>query len=559
MVAFLAASPRGLSLGLRAPTRRQWPAILLFLSQKNINTKSFSDDSLCPPELLSTPHAHKRIWSKASEGLVAVFPCASAGVRADRNQCPFTCFEIGMRRVSNRLFARGWFRFAVPAALLCIVVRLAWRELGGGGACRIGRAVPPGVLTAPSASASLERRGVEERWATFRSCVAPRSSHIHKCSSEIALPAEPLPFATLEAHYHELLAATRDFRGRTPHCHSGFGGPWLENAWIDTFGGDNLTAFYPLVPLFVQSTDICVSGDAKLTQSLADFFAHLRPDVLYVTVTQHDEGLCFLPDAAAFCAARNVLILSAGGWGHVALPLVKGIVQRGDHGGYTMPSHTAIKAGARQTSYLLGFAGLLDTHPGGFRREVITALRQTVGLSRDDQLVTFSGGDEWRGVMADTALPLAPRGFGRSSFRTAELVQLGLPQAVIWNDVPWLPYYDPAQPQRAGRTTVWGAGGIGIHSDMHGLAALVAQLCVLSLPQGLDRNAIEAACPLGALPAGPPYVLDSTSELARMASRATALAQSHFSLPGIMDRVREFLVSPADVDLVCVPLPRTKT
>ncbi len=94
---------------------------------------------------------------------------------------------------------------------------------------------------------------------------------------------------------------------------------------------------------------------------------------------------------------------------------------------------------------------------------------------------------------------------------------------------------------------------------MHGLAALVAQLCALSLPQGLDTDAIEAACSPGSLPEGPLYVLYSTSELARMAARATSLAHSHFSLPGIMDRSREFLVTPTDADLVCVALPLTKT
>lgn len=419
----------------------------------------------------------------------------------------------------------------------------------------------PGALTAPSASAALEPSGVEKRWATFHACVAPSStssSHIRECASDIVLPVKPLPFATLEAHYRGLLDASRAFRGRTPHCHAGFGGPWLENAWIDTFSGENLTAFYPLVPLFVQTTDICVSGDAEAMQSLAAFFANLRPDVLYVTVTQHDEGLCFLRTADAFCTARNVLILSAGGWGHVALPLVKGFVQRGDIGGYKMPLHTAVTKGTRSTSHLLGFAGSLDTHPGGFRREVIAALRHGSGLSRSDQLITFSGGDEWRGIMADTALALAPRGFGRSSFRSAELAQLGLPQAVIWNDMPWLPYYDPARPQRASsRTTVWGAGGLGIHSDLRGLASLVEQLCAMSLPLGLDANAIKAACPPGSLPPGPPYTLDSTSELSRMAARATVLAQSHFSLPGIMDRIREFFATPADADLVCIALPQT--
>ena len=46
----------------------------------------------------------------------------------------------------------------------------------------------------------------------------------------------------------------------------------------------------------------------------------------------------------------------------------------------------------------------------------------------------------WRDVMADSLFNLAPRGYGRSSFRLSEIVQLGHVPLHVWDDTPWLPY-----------------------------------------------------------------------------------------------------------------------
>lgn len=40
----------------------------------------------------------------------------------------------------------------------------------------------------------------------------------------------------------------------------------------------------------------------------------------------------------------------------------------------------------------------------------------------------------------DTLFNLAPQGFGRTSFRLAEVVQVGRIPVYIYNDVPWVPY-----------------------------------------------------------------------------------------------------------------------
>lgn len=40
----------------------------------------------------------------------------------------------------------------------------------------------------------------------------------------------------------------------------------------------------------------------------------------------------------------------------------------------------------------------------------------------------------------DTLFNLAPQGFGRTSFRLAEVVQVGRIPVYIYNDIPWVPY-----------------------------------------------------------------------------------------------------------------------
>ncbi len=46
----------------------------------------------------------------------------------------------------------------------------------------------------------------------------------------------------------------------------------------------------------------------------------------------------------------------------------------------------------------------------------------------------------WQRDMNSTKFNLAPRGYGRNSYRLAEIVQMGRIPVVLFNDVAWLPY-----------------------------------------------------------------------------------------------------------------------
>lgn len=131
-------------------------------------------------------------------------------------------------------------------------------------------------------------------------------------------PAEFVFPDDAEAHFAAIQAAVQPFLAKNPvHSYAGYDGPWIENLWIAHFQHKPLSFFRGLIPLFVNWIDSEIVKD--LPRLIAALRGVLRSDVAYITVSQGDAGL---HEAAAHFP--NVLTLSAGGFGHVALPLVKG-------------------------------------------------------------------------------------------------------------------------------------------------------------------------------------------------------------------------------------------
>jgi len=299
--------------------------------------------------------------------------------------------------------------------------------------------------------------------------------------------SQPYDGGALEAHHRALLAATRRYREGVPvHSWAGYRGPWIENHFIARFGALPQRAFGPLVPLFVQWTDLHVyeisTPQEKRNASIPaygrlhlEIAALLRPDVLYVTVTQDDEGL-----GALTRLRPNVLSISAGGYGHIAIPLVKG--------------ELPLVPVPPKWSAAVGFYG--QVRPRLARAGMLAELGQQLkGLKVP---TTSHPTEEWAAAIAGTALNLAPRGFGRTSFRVAEIVQIGRVPVYIWDDAPWLPYAE-------------GGGGngsfssFGLSSPRSALPQLARRMQHLLQPEG--RQELEALL-LNAAAARPLYTYD---------------------------------------------------
>jgi hypothetical protein len=48
--------------------------------------------------------------------------------------------------------------------------------------------------------------------------------------------------------------------------------------------------------------------------------------------------------------------------------------------------------------------------------------------------------NEWEHDISRSKFNLAPRGFGRTSYRLAEIIQIGRIPVYLYDDISWLPY-----------------------------------------------------------------------------------------------------------------------
>jgi len=168
----------------------------------------------------------------------------------------------------------------------------------------------------------------------------------------------------------------------------------------------------------------------EMYQALNRFIRENPCKAGYFTVVQHDDG-------PSFPLPPNTLIYSGGGTGHIPIALM-----------YEDISQTLVSKckernlGFHDKTILCSFIGN-DTHV--VRKKMTEILSGKPGF--DIQTKT-----EWAEVVAkekqnhfiETTLKskfaLAPRGYGRTSFRFYEILQLGTIPIYIWDDIEFLPY-----------------------------------------------------------------------------------------------------------------------
>lgn len=121
-------------------------------------------------------------------------------------------------------------------------------------------------------------------------------------------------------HYIELLKATKPYRRIQVHEYAGYEGPWLENLFISKFIDIPLHKFHGFIPIFIQWIDSQILRGHLFDNILNTLNTLIRPNVIYLAISQGDVGLGKIGKAFP-----NILVLSAGGYGHIALPLIKGI------------------------------------------------------------------------------------------------------------------------------------------------------------------------------------------------------------------------------------------
>ncbi len=238
-----------------------------------------------------------------------------------------------------------------------------------------------------------------------------------------------IPSIDLEAHYRQLLKATKPFRDTKEISYAGYSGPWIERHWINHFCCNRsvMRDFGGLVPLFVQWTDMSSHTGDGWYHSIAfkRFFSMLRPNVLYVTVSQNDNGINNIRSHKFPLPTEtwNIFVISAGGYGHMPIPLLIKELQ-------VQPVPSVYPT-------FISFVGTMHSW-STVRHQMMKVVHDVT--TRHGLIGKHYSGQEWLRVMNQSLLNLTPRGYGRSAFHIYETIQLGYIPVYIYNDHMWLPY-----------------------------------------------------------------------------------------------------------------------
>jgi hypothetical protein len=165
-------------------------------------------------------------------------------------------------------------------------------------------------------------------------------------------------------------------------------------------------------------------------QKILDEWIQQNPAESYFTVVQHDDGpLLHLP--------KNTIVYGACS-GNIPIPLI-----------YEDSIHTlesVPKKSFFQKKILCSFVGNITSN------HVQPNVRDTMmnRLTSPNFLLYHSGGwnpnvsiplqQKFIDITVNSKFSLAPRGYGRGSFRFFECFKLGTIPIYIWNDVEWLPF-----------------------------------------------------------------------------------------------------------------------
>ena len=354
-----------------------------------------------------------------------------------------------------------------------------------------------------------------------------------------------------DQHFHDIRLAVSQYAQHSNHkMHSAkqYAGPWIENAYISYFESlyDDDSSnrqhqpclsdiFGPFVPIFLPWVDhlVVASHPPQQRHQYPDGLVRtlleiLRPNVPYITISQNDEGIVGKYEFNSTTSLPNLLVLSAGGYGNVPIPLLK---QEEPYITDRIPIMDRI--------YDVSYVGSLKNAPHGMRRKMHDAMLRFNSVTtkliendpqRHDFRYKYYYGPDWRSVVQNSKFSLVPRGFGRSAYHLMEVLQMGYIPIYVYltNDTPWIPYLDVY------------INEIGYMTDMEHLSELLYYL---------HYNA-------------------SIAELQYREERIAALRDTHFTMNGVMvNQIQGFMMGHQSfntqngnfTDLQCQSVPSTLT
>jgi len=190
---------------------------------------------------------------------------------------------------------------------------------------------------------------------------------------------------------------------------------------------NNIQTNYIYIPVFWTNMQNhpAFSDKRKSYQILFDEAIKDR-DASYFTIVQHDDGCQLL-------LPRNTIVFGACK-GNVPLPLI-----------YEDTTERLLHYPRVTKDLLASFVGTYTTHP--IRGKMYNALFGQAGIecrvkSKWEKDVVEEDANAFLDLTSRSNFCLAPRGYGRSSFRFFEAMLLGAIPVYLWDDQEWLPYKD---------------------------------------------------------------------------------------------------------------------
>ncbi|BDA48178.1 probable glycosyltransferase At5g20260 at C-terminar half [Coccomyxa sp. Obi] len=212
----------------------------------------------------------------------------------------------------------------------------------------------------------------------------------------------------------ELILSTASLRPGA-HTWAGYSGPWIENVFFHNWllRKPQVSRIY----LPIAWTDCLHKGVYR--DEMQQVLNSLDPAYRYFSVMQLDRGLNHQDLRLLVPSGLDVLFFSAGGetspLNAIPIPLLKNSLEPSGH--------------AKTISVSL---------QGSITHDVRKLLHDDFA----DKYLFLGVSENWKIISESSNFSFCPRGFGSTSFRLYETLQLGTIPIYVWEDDLWLPFQD---------------------------------------------------------------------------------------------------------------------
>ena len=231
----------------------------------------------------------------------------------------------------------------------------------------------------------------------------------------------------------EILELGKQFRPATSVVYPPFkNGRYMEEYFYDyvMVNKDKIDSTRVYIPAFWTNIQIHPNfGNTKESYNifLKRAYSHLPEDTKYFTIVQGDLGV-------ELALPKDTLVFGAC-YGDIPLPLI-----------YEDNTNRLLNVSRQPVrNTLASFVGTYTTH--SLRTKMFTLLGRKPNfkfVAKGDWTNNISGNlaEAFIQTTLTSKFCLAPRGFGRSSFRFFEAMLLDTIPVYFWDDIEWLPYKD---------------------------------------------------------------------------------------------------------------------